>query len=78
MEWSVLNRLQLVIFHPALVVKNKPALTNMLTGKKLSLTKGDMLDVKIHTNRILAEYQLNPIDLFDTPAAQAKMQSHAS
>ena len=51
---------------------------NMLTGKKLSLTKGDMLDVKIHTNRVLAEYQLNPIDLFNTPAAQAKMQNQAS
>ena len=51
---------------------------NMLTGKKLSLTKGDMLDVKIHTNRVLAEYQLSPIDLFDTPAAQEKMQHQAS
>ena len=48
---------------------------NMLTGKKLGLTKGDMLDVKIHANKVLAEYQLNPIELHDTPATLAKTQS---
>ena len=48
---------------------------NMLTGKKLNLTKGDMLDVKIHANKVLAEYQLNPIDLHNTPAALAKTQN---
>lgn len=48
---------------------------NMLTGEKLRLTKGDMLDLKIHANKVLAEYQLSPIELYDTPAARAKMQS---
>ena len=51
---------------------------NMLTGGKLRLTKGDMLDLKLHANSVLAEYQLNPIELHDTPAVRSKMQSQDS
>lgn len=39
---------------------------NIFTGKKFSMTKQDVYQYKQYINAILLQYQLNPINLYDT------------